>query len=151
MPNWCTGTLKVRGTQQNVERFLAESMPQFHCPLDMNECETTLIRQPNSDIYNGYIVGSKRSFVESDIAFLFPSNNNTIILMFERVDCAWSFDVNEFAELSKKFQVDFFFYGFEQGQAFNQKVEIHNGVVIKNEIIKFDDYQWECIYPYLGG
>ncbi|MBB5146203.1 hypothetical protein HNQ35_001404 [Cerasibacillus quisquiliarum] len=34
---------------------------------------------------------------------------------------------------------------------FNQDIEINKGEIIKDEEIKFDDYEWECIYPNLGG
>lgn len=27
MPNWCEGTLKVRGTKENVKRFVLEGLP----------------------------------------------------------------------------------------------------------------------------
>lgn len=34
---------------------------------------------------------------------------------------------------------------------FNQEVIIEHGEVIKDDVIEFDDYRWECPFPDLGG
>lgn len=47
--------------------------------------------------------------------------------------------------------MDIRLYGFERGMEFNQEVIIENGEIVKDEEIKFDDYDWECVMPHLGG
>ncbi len=42
-------------------------------------------------------------------------------------------------------------YAFEQGKEFNQNLEVVKGEIIKDEVIEFDDYVWECIDPTIGG
>ena len=42
-------------------------------------------------------------------------------------------------------------YGFEKGMQFNRDVEIVDGEILKDEEINFDDYNWECICPNMGG
>ena len=42
-------------------------------------------------------------------------------------------------------------HGFECGMEFNQVVEIVDGKIMKDEELQFKDYQWDCIFPNLGG
>ena len=42
-------------------------------------------------------------------------------------------------------------YAFEAGMEFNQDIEIIKGKIIKDKEIKFENYQWECIEPNIGG
>ena len=66
-------------------------------------------------------------------------------------EAAWLIDVEYFAEMSKKYDIDFKIYAFEQGKEFNQNLEVVKGEIIKDEVIEFDDYIWECIDPTIGG
>lgn len=42
-------------------------------------------------------------------------------------------------------------HAFECGMCFNQIIEIIDGEITKDEEIKFDDYNWDCICPNVGG
>ena len=64
---------------------------------------------------------------------------------------AWRVYIDPFVKMSKDYNVDIKIYGFEKGSEFNQDIVIVNGEVIKNDIITFNDYQWECPFPDLGG
>ena len=42
-------------------------------------------------------------------------------------------------------------HAFERGMQFNQIIEIIDGKITKDEEVEFDDYDWDCICPNLGG
>ena len=54
-------------------------------------------------------------------------------------------------EICKQYNVDMKIYAFECGMCFNQDIEIVDEKIVRNERIKFKDYEWECINPILGG
>ena len=54
-------------------------------------------------------------------------------------------------EICKQYNVDMKIYAFECGVRFNQDIEIVDEKIVRNEIIKFEDYEWECINPIIGG
>lgn len=156
MPNWCEGTLKVRGKKDDIERWLKNALV---APNDEEIPNKQLVEfnlngeWPKVAIKQEcWIKDSYRGFIEQDhdVFTYYYDENDIIILMFDTI-FAWSVKVEELAKSSKEFNVDYHFYGFEQGMQFNQLVEIHKGEVIANEFIQFDDYIWECINPTLGG
>lgn len=64
---------------------------------------------------------------------------------------AWSLDTSRLKCLSEQYELDFRIYGFERGMEFNHEFEVHKGTIIKDDEIKFTDYQWECPCPEMGG
>ena len=71
-----------------------------------------------------------------------------LVVGFEAVNLI---DTKFLRNMSEKYNLDFKIYGFEQGREFNQDVEVVAGKIIKDELIEFDDYIWECIDPTIGG
>lgn len=57
---------------------------------------------------------------------------------------AWRIEVEPLVQLSKEYNLDFKIYASERGMQFEQDIEIVKGEVIKNNVIKFDDYELEC-------
>ena len=53
--------------------------------------------------------------------------------------------------LARASGVDIKLYAFERGAQFNRNIEIIGGKLVKDETIKFDDYDWECVCPLIGG
>lgn len=156
MPNWCEGTLKVRGKKADIERWLQNALVASNDQGTPNEqlVEFNLNGEwPDVNIKDlCWIKDSHRGFIEPDhdIFTYYYDKEDIVILMFDAI-FAWSVKVAELAKSSKEFNVDYRFYGFEQGMQFNQFIEIIEGEIVKNEFIQFDDYIWECINPTLGG
>lgn len=153
MPNWCMGTLKIRGKQKDVKRFVLEGLR----PVDFfgNEKEPPLNLNKYNNVssnYSCYIEGTCRGFVE-DLDVYFDGNENAENIICKAVEAkfAWGIDATEFVEISKKYGVDFRIHAFERGMEFNQDIEIIAGEIVKDEEIKFNDYTWECICPNIGG
>jgi hypothetical protein len=100
-----------------------------------------------TDANHFHVKGSRRNFIESSVIEWWFDDR---ILMLN-LSGAWTIDVNALAELSQEYQLDFKIYAFEKGMEFNIDFEVHKGKVVKYEEITFDDYQWECIDPTIGG
>ena len=144
MPNWCEGTLKVRGTLSDVERFVRENMLDSIISITKSEGDLELELSGEA-----YIKDSNRMFIYPGYYYSFDKNGkNTLTLQFK---AAWRVYIDPFVKMSKDYNVDIKIYGFEKGSEFNQDIVIVNGEVIKNDIITFNDYQWECPFPDLGG
>lgn len=98
-----------------------------------------------------HIAGTRRNFVqkyEADFSFGAEDGKEIIILP---VQAAWALESEPYEEMSKKYGLDFRFYGYERGMEFNQEVEVVNGKVTIDREIRFNDYWWECPDPMLGG
>lgn len=157
MPNWCEGTLKVRGTKAAIKRWAKEALqpngesstPQENI-LKWNDDETEAIVQELC-----WIEDSRRGFVQagSEIGFweYEDCDEDELVIITADAEFAWACDSPTLAESSKKYGVDYYFYGFERGMEFEQLVEIHNGTVIQDKVINYKDYRWESISPNLGG
>jgi hypothetical protein len=156
VPNWCEGDLKVRGSKEDIINFLKGVMQ----PVDflgasgeqkIVEDEFHFKIEPLNGEWGFWIAGTHRHFIESkSIDFWFEGEGEQV-LVIEGFKAAWSINPEALSELSKQYNVDLRVYGFECGMQFNQEVEIHKGKIVKNSDIQFDDYDWECACPRLGG
>lgn len=155
MANWICGDLKVRGTKENIKKFLIEGListgskikPEITCD-DMWKFSI----RSNTDSF--YIKGTRRSFIEKEGIYTYINDwedDEERVIVLDEYKSAWAIDVVGLVNLSKEFNIDFKILGFELGMEFNQDVEIVKGEVIKNEEITFDDYEWQCIRPHIGG
>jgi len=156
MPNWCKGDLKVRGTRENVEKFLLEGL----LPVDIFGVseEKPVVESDDYELAikleKGcfYLKGTRRNFIDAKhISYYFPEDGEASVLVLEDCKGAWAIDVDGLRSLSEEFGVDFKILGFEKGMQFNQDIEIIAGEIVKNEDFEFDDYEWECIRPHIGG
>lgn len=150
MPNWCEGTLKVRGTKENLKKFVLEGLQpvtwlgDFKEQLEIGKYGRITIPEQT------YIKNTRRGFVsEETTIYLDELEEKDVILLNTRF--AWGINAEELLETAKEFSVDMKIYAFEMGQEFNQDIEIVDGKIIKNDEITFDDYDWECICPRIGG
>lgn len=159
MPNWCEGSLKVRGKIENVKKFFLEGLKcyeynykNFSQTIDKEAIE--LKEDSKDEVWIrinkiAHISGTRRAFIENTDIELIPERGYTTTAV--NVKQAWYMCAEEFLEIAKKYNIDIRLYGFERGGEFNQEIIIENGEIIKNDEIKFDDYVWECPMPELGG
>jgi hypothetical protein len=160
MPNWCEGTLKVRGEQENIKRFLTEGLeaqnygaaiaqmvgkPVEEKLIEVEESEYSFTVRAEEGFY---LKGSRRHFIEGKEIEWYLDNDVLVIPDFK---AAWGIDPLTLVDVSNKYQIDLNIYAYERGMEFNQRIEVHKGNLIKNEEIKFDDYAWECPEPHIGG
>lgn len=156
MPNWCEGCMRVRGTFENVKKFLTEhvhgwkfNVDNFTETVDENATETLFSDEIcyNSDVH---IDNTTRAFICECSAYINKRRNGMTVttVPFKQ---AWAICADEFAAISKECNVDFNITGYEQGLEYVQRVTVVNGEIIKDEQEEYDDYQWECDMPILGG
>lgn len=150
MPNWCAGTLRVRGTKEDLTKFVLEGLiPVTHFG---SETETLKI-----DDYSRikcercWIKGTRRGFILDLDVFIDDWNDEGKIAIGLDAEFAWGISAEELLQSCKKYGVDMRIHAFERGMQFNQIIEIIDGEITKDEEVEFDDYEWDCICPNIGG
>lgn len=156
MPNWCEGTLKVRGTIKDLKNFVLNGLlpvdliGRMKEPLSLEgESETSLYILDITDAL--YIKGTRRAFCEPayiDVCVDKPDDKAIITMPFKE---AWAILSDKLLEVCKEFNVDIKIQGFERGMRFSQIVEIVDGEIRQDEEIKYDDWDWDCPCPDMGG
>ena len=152
MPNWCEGTMKVRGNHKDIVRFFKEGIEPFkddfyESDVRISEgkgwCEISIIGEP-------YIKETRRAFAGSGEMYLDTYDESEQVVFCE-IRQAWHFDPDAYAVLSKEYGVDFRLHGFECGMQFEQIIEVVDGLVTIDRVNTYDDWDWECPMPGLGG
>lgn len=151
MPNWSKGCLKVRGKAANVKKFVLEGLQ----PVDffgnaLPKLELSDLGEVDTD-KDCWIEGTTRGFVENLYAdFSFVEDDETFTALLD-AKFAWAVDADELLASCKKYDVDMKLYAFEKGMGFNQDILIVDGEIRRDCRIEFEDYNWECICPTVGG
>ena len=163
MPNWCKGSLKIRGKKSDITRWVRENVVAYthnwkngHLESIPNpDAVTVQFDDPESEEIcitvktDAHITGTRRNFVH-DGEYWACDHNGIMILTLDFM-AAWAIQPEPYVAMSKEYHVDFRLYGFECGMEFNQEVIVEDGQLISDVEITFDDYNWECIFPKLGG
>ena len=161
MPNWCEGTLKIRGNIKNVERWCKENINVYihsfkdgNYSMQRDNDNPAKIDAGEDEIEinipkDAYIEGTSRNFGEE--GYYLGLEHNGVMRLALDVKSAWDFESKPYIQMSKDYEIDFRFYGFERGMEFNQEVIIENGELKADNEIIYDDYFWECPCPNMGG
>lgn len=159
MPNWCEGTLKVRGSLENLKTFVLNALKEcryYGAPpegplLDVYESEQEFEAKLNR---TAHLEGTSRGFVESDNGyqyFYFNDEDGDQILLLHKTQFAWNIDAEELRHLCNKYHVDMKITAFESGMEFQRDIEIVKGVIVMDNTTEYADYQWQCPCPSMGG
>lgn len=172
MPNWCSGSLKLRGQYENKVKFLSEGLNEYSCEWNDEERQPVEIVVPKDkwirrieeygeagarefvmDIEPGewvYVEGTKRAFITSDYICI-AENDNVVAVGISQ---AWDFRADNWIDISKKYDLDIKLWGVDNGWGFMHEIEIVKGEVV-SDISKhwdnYNDFLWECPLPWLGG
>lgn len=156
VPNWCEGTLKVRGTIKDLKNFVLNGLLPVNPigatkePLSLDgEDETSLYISSVPDTL--YIKGTRRAFCEPDYIEVSSDEPNGKTILTMPFKQAWTILSDNLLEVCKEFNIDMKIQGFERGMRFSQIVEIVNGEIVQDEEIKYDDWEWDCPCPDMGG
>ena len=154
MPNWIEGTMKLRGKREDITRFFREGLDAS----DRHKLEDQVKDDSGEDyrwfhFVNGpYITGTRRAFINGD----YVEMHDDIGVACVDIKQAWAFvdrsdDLESWKAIADKFNVDIKLYGIEQGIQFTQEVIIVRGKhPVVNET-KYEDWEWECPFPNMGG
>lgn len=161
MPNWCSGWMKIRGKKQDILDFFKNEVAI--CTYGKNYSLTTSEAVFEKDEYEfayslkkaknqkWYLRNSYRFFFE-DKEIYFEDDEQEIFYLNLEIQQAWRIDVSELLiGHSKKYNLDFNIYASERGMEFEQYITIVDGKVIRDDVIKYDDFEFEAINPSLGG
>ena len=151
--------MKVRGMTDNVKNFLTKGINRYVFDWEKNES----VLQPKDfmrvEDFGGYteidfmgeahIDDTYRAFIEACSIRIDDERKPTcVVLPFRQ---AWGIHKEDFEKLSALYGVDFRLHGFERGMCFSQEVAVENGETVIDEYTEYDDWDWECPFPYLGG
>lgn len=165
MPNWCRGVLKVRGSVENVSKFLLEGIDYNdyqYTPIISKDGTTTLeeIAIPREKVKKEiddqgvcitcteglYIKGTRRMFISSDDIDCYRTD-----LIFIDVEQAWCIEAKDLAKISSKYGVDLRIFATESGMEFCQEIEVINGEITIDREVPYSDFVWEAPDPRIGG
>lgn len=154
MPNWIEGTMKLRGKRKDITRFFREGLDAS----DRHKLEDQVKDDSGEDylyihFVNGpHIAGTRRAFINGD----YVEMDDDIGVACVDIKQAWAFvgsrdDLESWKAITDKFNVDIKLYGIEQALQFTQEVIIVRGKhPVVNET-KYEDWEWECPFPNMGG
>lgn len=146
MPNWCEGTLKIRGTVKQLRNFVETAFEKGD--YFFGESSDTYIFVNLKDY--SWLKGSYRAFCSGAIEVSVDKTDDKSIAVLDFKQ-AWNVKSEVLLELAQKTGVDLKLYAFERGMEFNRDIEILNGVLVKDKTITFDNYYWDCVCPLIGG
>lgn len=157
MPNWIEGTLKLRGKHDNIHRFIKEAIMPSRMFGVIVEKEYVIDRSDDEDIdvtikNEPYIAGTRRMFIQDCDVRMWGVFG---VAVFD-IKQAWSFsstqeDLETLQKIAHTYDVDVRLYGIERGMEFTQEVIVTAKGVEKNEVKVYEDWDWECPFPNMGG
>lgn len=171
MPNWCEGSLKVRGKKKDILKFFTEGVNAYkgHWENDRyikevqpkSECFRVEEDSEETNIYYKddftYIEGTKRAFLTDEDRYVCIPNDepeDKTLVVVTKVSQAWDLRVEDWIDISKKYKLDLKLYGIDKGWGFDRAIEIWNGTVIQNYATtykNYDEFKWNCPFPWMGG
>ena len=159
MPNWIEGTMKLRGKREDIRRFFKEGLEASNWPKP--EDRENQVTENGDDDYldfsfrnEPYIIGTRRAFI-TDSGVEMEKDEGVVCVDVKQ---AWAFeagnqtkDLQNWMDISNKYNVDIRLYGIECGMCFTQEIIIVRG---KQPIVnekQYEDWDWECPFPNMGG
>ena len=159
MPNWIEGTLKLRGKREDIRRFLKNEIVASTWYGETPDVSEQVIDDSGDDYLDftfkdePWIKDTRRAFITSKY-FLMTEDYGVAVFDIKQ---AWSFhatdkDLERWKEISQKYKVDLKLYGIECGVGFCHEIIItdEGNRVIENEI-QYEDWDWDCPFPNMGG
>lgn len=172
MPNWCSGSLKLRGSYENIKRFFFEGLNQYEDIFDEEQqkwVDTPIpkekwfeaeeygepgARELGIELTNGwtYVEGTKRAFIDGDQYVYVHERKDLDTVASMRIMQAWDFRDEGWVEIAKKYNCDMRLWGSECGMCFERIIDIsRDGTIIKSVTNKYSDWEWEAVFPWMGG
>jgi hypothetical protein len=152
MPNWCEGWVKFRGSKENLMKFIQSEFNGSHPVFDDRFDELI----PNILVKSTFLNSLRRAYITDDDLVDANGgiclNEDGIGVFIAKINHAWSVTGQGYPELAKKYKLDIRGKCYECGMNFAEEFEYNsNGDEILYKVHEFDDYQWECECPTLGG
>ena len=159
MPNWIEGTMKLRGKREDIYRFFKEGLNPSSWAGEIRKIEDQVFDYGGEDYLDisfknqPHIARTRRAFITGDNVFM--EDDEGIVCV--NVKQAWAFsvkgeeDLEIWKNISKKYNIDIRLFDIECGMQFTQEIIIVRGrEAIINER-QYEDWDWECPFPNMGG
>lgn len=161
MPNWCEGTLKLRGKQKDILKFFREGLDASTWIGGEKIEDQVVDKCGDGGIYfefkdEPHIKGTRRAFITDDSVYCDFDNEEEENVACVNVKQAWAFtaddsDLKKWQKISDDYNVDVRLFGIECGMEFSLEVIIIRGQKpIVNEL-QYSNWMWECPFPRMGG
>lgn len=120
--------------------------PSF--PDGLRECEIYL----SSDEPYVYVEGTNRAFLDGDQYIYVSERKDSDTVAPMRIRQAWDFRDENWVEIAKKYNCDVRLWGSECGMCFERIVDIsRDGTINMSVTNKYSDWEWEAVFPWMGG
>ena len=174
MPNWCKGSLKLRGKSDDILRFFKEGLNVYKYKFDEQGNNISEVLDKSTwfkldddsldpeyshyDIWLNaielYVEGTNRAFVITDTVDEIVIDKGDNVIAYCEVQQAWGFRVEDWEAISKEYNVDIRLYGIECGFGFEDNIVIIDGkaeLAESNNYGSYDGFVWNCPFPWIGG
>lgn len=144
MPNWCEGTLKIRGDKQEDVVNCLKSMLGNNFKIDVSDDGFEVLAR-------SHINGTRRAFIDKQSDYLNFDDLGRCRVELIGFSQAWDINPEEYIDFATKNNVDIEIFGFECGMRFVQGVEILRDGTVENVVDEKVDYFWDVPFSSLGG
>ena len=160
MPNWMEGTLHLRGKVKDIQKFITEGIEKNGAYSEyITKKAFTDYSQPGtlefSFEWEPWVIDTNRAFVQDCTVYTSYESDDDERSVSMPIQQAWCFRIDDWLDLCKKYDIDIKLNGIECGMLFCQEIIILRGesepTIAKDESIKYDDWEWECPFPNMGG
>lgn len=165
MPNWAEGTIKFRGSKDNVIKFLSEGIHAVSfLGKDVDGVEVSIdgifdgiiVTQAEDGYFIFHIDNTTRAFIEKEdltSSYLTEFDETDEYITELSFKQAWDINPDEYQNIADKYGLDIHIFAYECGQCFTREVEIIHHDLIKNitNDYDWDDYQWNVPFANIGG
>lgn len=160
MPNWIEGTMKLRGKREDIYRFFKGGLDPSSWAGETNKIEEQVLDFSGEGYLSfgfkdePHIKGTRRAFITDCDVYMEGKEGIACV----DVKQAWAFDagrdskdLDNWKAISDKYNIDIRLFGIEMGMQFTQEIIILRGRrPIVNEK-QYEDWDWECPFPNMGG
>ena len=172
MPNWCEGTVGIRGRTDDILKFLNEEFVRYTYDVEKHESVevpgSVFKIDDDSDMTIWLTVddvaGTWIWIKDTQLAFFDDDQNvNDFVMDKDKssdiwtlrlpIKQAWSFREDDWMALSSKYHLDFNLFGVECGMEFMMEFQIVNGEYVEGKLTntKTGNWSWDCPFPWMGG
>lgn len=175
MPNWCEGSLKLRGKYTDILKFFEEGVNAYELVWENKESRTNIIPKKEwceiEEYDDGetiianhlkssgwiYIEETNRAFIEEDFCSyrIYRDKNDINCICALPFKQAWSIRQQDWIDIAKKYNLEIKIFVIESGTGFWCSLHIlKDGVIVENNFLQYQDYKdyvWNCLLPWMGG
>lgn len=163
MPNWIEGTMKLRGKKENIRRFFLEGIEPNDLWAEKDREESIRDCTDEFEIRfefenEPWITNTTRAFITDNCVCLDLEDGKEDGIACVNIKQAWSFtpqgweDRRKWQAIAKKYDLDIKLFGIESGTCFAQElICFRDGERTIRNHIEYEDWDWECPFPRMGG